>query len=77
MSLRDILMSFRDNLMSFRDNLVSFRARHEFRLTSDRLRFFDCANSCGRWSALRSEDDVARLNIEADQSGKSRFRQRD
>ena len=47
MSFRDILMSFRDNLMSFRDILVSLRARCEFRLTSDRLRFFDCWYSYG------------------------------
>ena len=44
---RAFLMSLRAFLMSFRDNLMSLRARHEFRLTSDRLRLFEFADSCG------------------------------
>ena len=33
--------------MSFRDTFASLRARHEFRVTSNRLRFFDFWKSRG------------------------------
>ena len=40
-------MSFARTSMSFRDTFASLRARREFRVTSNRLRFFDYMESCG------------------------------
>ena len=44
---RDRFASKRDRNASKRDNSMSLRARRKSRLTSDRLRFFDFANSRG------------------------------
>ena len=47
-------MSFGRTSMSFGRTSMSLRARREFRLTSDRLRFFDFTESCGwPWQSPR------------------------
>ena len=48
----DISMSFARTSMSFGDTFASLRARCKSRLASNRLRFFDCAKSCG-WTLFR------------------------
>ena len=50
----DTSMSFGRTSMSFGRTSMSLRARREFRLTSDRLRFFDFTESCGwPWQSPR------------------------
>ena len=56
----DISVSFARTSMSFGDTFASLHARREFRVTSDRLRFFDFANSC----RARSDIELSRNDIE-------------
>ncbi len=46
-----------DNSVSFRDTFASLRARHEFRVTSNRLRFFDFSEFA--WVVRFGERNIA------------------
>ena len=54
--------------MSFRDISMSLRATCEFRVTSDRLRFFDYWDSCGcKWNRNFRHPDVRNDLLESQQ----------